>query len=50
MYLIVSADCIGFDHILIILFILFYIQIFSYIWGKYVNKRSVFSIQYEDSG
>ena len=39
MYLIVSVDCIGF---LSILFLLFYIQLFSYFCCKHVNKRSVF--------
>jgi len=29
--------------VLIILFLLFYIQLFSYFFCKYVNKRSVFS-------
>ena len=40
MYLIVSVDCIGFDHTL---FIILYSAIFCY---KHVNKLSVFSIQY----
>ena len=46
MYLIVSVDCIGFDHTL---FIILYsaIQLFSYFCCKYVNKRSVFSISDE---
>ena len=38
MYLIVSVDCIGFDHTL------FYYFIFSYFCCKHVNKRSVFSM------
>jgi len=40
--LIVSVDCIGFDHTP---FILFYIQLFIYFCCRHVNKRSVFSIQ-----